>query len=123
MSAQLVTDGECGFCQRSAAWLQRHFPGDWVNTPSQTIGLELVGISAEQANAKVWYVTGIDAEPKRYGGAQAVAKLLLDQPKIWIKPIATLAFIPITKQTADLLYFLIAKNRKYLGTCESERNS
>jgi predicted DCC family thiol-disulfide oxidoreductase YuxK len=119
MSAQLITDGECGFCQRSAAWLHRHFPGNWVNTPSQTIGLELVGISAEQANAKVWYVTGLGANLKSYGGAQAVAKLLLDQSKIWIKPMAALAFIPVTKQIAAGLYLLIAKNRKLFGTCES----
>lgn len=123
MNAQLVTDGNCGFCQRSAAWLLRHFPGDWVNTPSQTIDLELAGISAEQANEKVWYVTGLGANLKRYSGSQAVAKLLLDQPKMWIKPIAALAFVPVTKQIADLLYFMIAKNRKYFGTCESEQNN
>ena len=120
MQPQLVTDGTCGFCQNSAAWLQRQFPGEWVNTPNQSIDLEHIGITELQANSKVWYVTSSGEEMKRYSGAQAVAKLLLDQPKLWIKPFAALAFIPITKQIAQLVYVLIAKNRKHLGTCESK---
>jgi len=119
MRLQLVTDGDCGFCQASAEWLQRHFPGDWVNTPNQSIDLELIGISEVQANSKVWYVTGSGEALRRYCGSQAVAKLLLDQPKKWIKPLAALAFVPVTKQMAEGLYFLISKNRKYLGTCET----
>ena len=119
MGLQLVTDGDCGFCQASAAWLQRHFPGEWANTPNQSIDLELIGITEEQANSKVWYITGTGDELKRYSGSQAVAKLLLDQPKMWIKPFAALAFVPITKQIAEFLYFLISKNRKHLGTCRT----
>ena len=118
MPAQLVTDGNCGFCQASATWLSKHFPGDWINTPNQTIDLQLIGISQEQAMSKVWYVTGTGKEVKKYGGSQAVAKLLLEQPKKWIKPFALLAFVPLMKQIAVLLYFLIARNRKHLGTCE-----
>lgn len=118
MPAQLVTDGNCGFCQASAAWLSKHFPGDWVNTPNQTIDLKSIGISEEQVGSKVWYVAGTGTEVKKYGGSQAVAKLLLEQPKKWIKPLALLAFAPVSKQIADLLYFLIARNRKHLGTCE-----
>jgi predicted DCC family thiol-disulfide oxidoreductase YuxK len=123
MRPQLVTDGNCAFCQASAAWLLRHFPGDWVNTPNQSMDLKLIGITEEQANSKVWYMTGTGEELKRYSGSQAVAKLLLDQPKMWIKPLAVVAFVPITKQIAEFLYFLISKNRKHLGTCEtSSRN-
>ena len=120
MRPQLVTDGNCGFCQNSADWLQRHFPGEWVNTPNQTIDLEAIGITESQANSKVWYITDRGEELMRFSGAQAVAKLLLDQPKLWIKPFAALVFIPITKQIAELLYVLIAKNRKHFGTCESK---
>ena len=119
MQAQLVTDGDCGFCQACAAWLLKHFPGDWVNTPNQSIDIKLIGLTEIQANAKVWYITGSGENFKGYGGSQAVAKLLLDQTKKWIKPFAVLAFVPITKQIAALIYFLISKNRKYLGTCEA----
>ena len=119
MPPQLVTDGNCGFCQASAKWLQRHFPGEWVNTPNQSIDLKHIGITELQANSKVWYVTGSSEDLKRFSGSQAVAKLLLDQPKKWIKPLAALAFVPVTKQIAELLYVLIAKNRKHFGTCES----
>lgn len=119
MGLQLVTDGDCGFCQASAQWLQRHFPGDWVNTPNQSIDLKPIGITEEQANSKVWYITGTGEELKRYSGSQAVAKLLLDQPKKWIKPLAVLAFVPITKQIAEVLYVAISKNRKHIGTCKT----
>ena len=119
MRRQLVTDGNCAFCQACAEWLLRHFPGDWVNTPNQFIDLKLIGISELQAESKVWYITGNGEDLNRYSGSQAVAKLLLDQPKKWIKPLAVLAFLPITKQIADLIYFLISKNRKYFGTCET----
>ena len=119
MPSQLVTDGKCGFCQASASWLQQHFPGDWTNTPNQSIDLSSIWISESQANSKVWYITQNGTHLKQYSGAQAVAKLLLEQPKIWIKPIAVFAFIPITKQLAELIYFFISKNRKYLGTCEN----
>ena len=119
MRPLLVTDGNCGFCQASAKWLQHHFPGEWVNTPNQSIDLELVGITELQANSKVWYVTGNGEDLKRFSGSQAVAKLLLDQTKNWIKPLAVLAFIPVTKQLAELLYIVVSKNRKHFGTCES----
>ena len=95
----------------------RHFPGDWVNTPNQSIDLNLVGLTEEQANSRVWYASFSEAELKQYSGSQAVAKLLLDQPKVWIKPVAALAFLPITKQIAGILYLLISKNRKHIGTC------
>lgn len=119
MSAQLITDGDCDFCQRCADWLGLHFPGDWVNTPNQTVDLQLIGITELQANSKVWYVTGHGNDRKRFSGAQAVAKLLLEQPKRWIKPLAVLAFIPITKQLAEFAYLVIAKNRSHLGTCKT----
>ena len=119
MRHQLVTDGNCGFCQASAKWLLHHFPGDWVNTPNHSVDLEAIGITEAEANSKVWYIGGSGEHLKRYGGSQAVAKLLLDQPKAWIKPLAALAFVPIAKQIAELLYLLISKNRKYLGTCET----
>lgn len=120
MRPQLVTDGNCAFCQASANWLLRHFPGEWVNTANQIIDLRLIGITERQANSKVWYITGDTENLMRFSGSQAIAKLLLDQPKIWIKPLAFLAFIPVTKQILELLYDAIAKNRRYLGTCESK---
>lgn len=120
MQAQLVTDGDCGFCQACAKWLLQRFPGDWVNTPNQSIDLKLIGLTQVQANSKVWYITGSSENFKRYGGSQAVAKLLLEQPKKWIKLLAFLAFVPVTKQISELLYLLISKNRKHLGTCETE---
>ncbi|MEY3407545.1 MAG: DCC1-like thiol-disulfide oxidoreductase, partial [Actinomycetota bacterium] len=50
-------------------------------------------------------------EIQKWGGAQAVGKLLLIQPKLWIKPLAILAFVPVFKQIADVLYKLISRYR------------
>lgn len=111
-SAILITDGDCGFCQTSAAFLLRHFSGDWVNAPSQTIDFAMYGLSEVDVNSKVWFVLdGVEGAVQKWGGAQAVAKLLLHQPKPWIKPLAALAFVPGIKQIADLLYKLISRNR------------
>lgn len=110
----LITDGDCGFCQSSAAFLSRHFPGEWKNQPSQNFDFAEYSLSEADVNSKVWFVQTSDHSFQKWGGAQAVAQLLLVQPKIWIKPIAVLAFVPVLKQLADLLYKLISSNRGQL---------
>lgn len=69
MQRQLVTDGNCAFCQASAEWLVRHFPGDWVNAPNQSIDLRLIGINEAEANSKVWYITSSGEDLNRYCGS------------------------------------------------------
>lgn len=113
-SAILITDGDCGFCQTAAAFLLRNFPGDWVNTPSQTMNFTKFGLGSAEVNSKVWFVLNRNGEVQKWGGAQAVAKLLLHQPKLWIKPLAALAFVPGFKQVANGMYALIARNRGQL---------
>lgn len=109
--ALLITDGDCGFCQTSAAFLLRRFPGEWKNQPSQHFDFAKYGLSEADVNSKVWFVRASDHGYQKWGGAQAVAKLLLSQSKFWIKPLAALAFVPVFKQLADLLYKLISRNR------------
>lgn len=110
-SALLITDGDCGFCQSSAAWLLRNFSGDWQNAPSQSLQIADYGLTAKDVESQVWFVQMREGAVVKFGGAQAVAKLLLTQPKFWIKPLAALAFVPVFKQIANLLYKLISRNR------------
>ena len=120
--ALLITDGDCGFCQNSAAILLRHFPGEWQNQPSQTVDYAKYGLTEADVQSRVWFVQPDGDSVRKWGGAAAVARLLLTQPKFWIKPLAALAFVPVFKQIADLLYKVISRNRGRLpgasATCE-----
>lgn len=109
--AVLLTDGDCGFCQQSVKFLERKFPGSWENRPSSTFEFGNFELTEIDAQSRVWLIVPDGTTFKNYGGAQAVAKLLLIQPKLLIKPFAILAFVPVFKQVADLLYIWIANNR------------
>lgn len=127
----LVTDGDCGFCQRSANWLIKHFPGDWQNQPSQNLNpmkLSEFGLDSNNVAKQVWYLVPKvnvpinSIEYKKFGGAKAVGKLLLDQPKFYIKPFAIFIFLPPFSFVANWCYLWVAKNRGRFGksdSCES----
>ncbi len=114
MKPLLITDGECGFCQLSAAWLARHFPGEWINQPSQKSDLPQLGLTKAQVDKQVWYLTFSDGNWIKSGGAKAISKLLIDQPKKYIKPIAYLMLAPGFSSIAQFVYWLVAKNRSKL---------
>ena len=110
----IITDGDCEFCQLSAAWLQRNFPGDWINQPSQSADLDLLGLTKAEVAKQVWYLRPKAGSWQKFGGAQAVFKLLLDQPKKYIKPIALLFLIPGPNWIAQAAYIWVTKNRHRL---------
>lgn len=120
--AVLVTDGDCGFCQSSAAWLERHFPGEWMNAPSESVHLPDLDLTHSDAKKQVWLLVPDENGFQKFGGAMAVAKLLLIQPKKYIKPIAKLAFAPFTRTIAQSIYVLIARNRHrfHIGEAQCE---
>ena len=114
MKPLLITDGECSFCQLSAAWLARHFPGEWINQPSQKSDLSQLGLTKAQVDKQVWYLTFSGGTWSKSGGAKAIAKLLINQPKKYIKPIAYLMLVPGISAIAQFAYLLVAKNRSKL---------
>lgn len=113
-NALLITDGDCQFCQLSAEWLDRKFPGDWVNLPNQEADLKSLGLSEAQVAKQVWYLIPIENSWIKYGGANAVFKLLLQQPKFYIKPIAYLFTLPGFNLIAQAIYIWVTKNRHRL---------
>ena len=137
----LVTDGDCGFCQNSAKWLERHFPGTWINQPSQKLNLANFNLLKSEVEQQVWYLVPkkISKTSKtknqfvnddltndtyqKYGGAKAVAKLLLDQPKKYIKPFALLAFLPLFDRVAQMVYLLVARNRGSISRFTKKNSS
>lgn len=137
----LVTDGDCGFCQNSAKWLERYFPGAWINQPSQKLNLANFNLLNSEVEQQVWYLVpkkilkssktknqfvndDVTSDTyQKYGGAKAVAKLLLDQPKKYIKPFALLAFLPLFDRVAQMVYLLVARNRGSISRFTKKNSS
>lgn len=111
MKPLLITDGECEFCQLSATWLARHFPGEWINQPSQTANLSELGLTKAEVDKQVWYLILKNGHWQKSGGAKAISKLLINQPKKYIKPFAYLMLAPGFAVYAQFVYLLVAKNR------------
>ena len=114
MKKLLITDGECEICQLYAAWLRKHFDWDWVNKPSQTLELKRFGLTKAEVEKQLWFLIEDASKPtgwRKYGGAMAITKFLLTQPKFYIKPFASIFLLPGFKQLAQFIYLLIAKNR------------
>ena len=49
----LVYDGQCGFCIRSARWIEARLPADVRVEPWQSLDLDELGLSAHEAQAAV----------------------------------------------------------------------
>mgnify|MGYP003336935539 CR=1 FL=1 len=114
MKTLLITDGECEFCQLSATWLRKHFNGDWVNQPSQSLELERFGLTKAEVDKQLWFlIEDLNQHTgwRKYGGAMAITRFMLAQPKFYVKPFASILLLPGFKQLAQFFYLLIAKNR------------
>ena len=110
----LITDGNCEFCQLSADWLARKFPGDWINLPSQKADLNVLGLSESEVAKQVWYLIPVGNTWNKYGGAKAVFKLLLRQPKFFIKPLVLIFTLPGLNLVAQIAYIWVTRNRHRL---------
>ena len=114
MKKLLITDGDCEFCQLSAALLRKHFDGDWVNQLSQSLELEKFGLTKAEVDKQLWFLIEDLNQPtgwRKYGGAMAITRFMLSQPKFYIKPIASIFLLPGFNQVAQITYLWIAKNR------------
>lgn len=110
----LITDGDCEFCQLSALWLMHNFPGNWLNQPSQNSNLDKLGLTNEEVAKQVWYLIPEENTWKKYGGAKAIFKLLLQQPKIYIKPFAFFLMFPGPIHILQGVYMWVTRNRSKL---------
>ena len=113
MSAILITDGDCGFCQRTAAKLARIVSKGWTNVPSTELA-ESYGLTAEQLAQSVWLIEFAGSEVNKYRGAKAVGKVLRMRGGLW-GAVGWLTFIPPTSWVAAGLYRLVANNRKFFS--------
>lgn len=113
MTAILITDGNCAFCQRTANKLVGIVPTGWMNIPNTEL-TNTYGLTQEQLAHSVWLIEQPDADPKRYSGAKAVGKILRMRGGLW-GALGWLTFIPPASWIAAGMYRLVANNRKFFS--------
>jgi predicted DCC family thiol-disulfide oxidoreductase YuxK len=105
----LLYDGDCGFCTTSVRFVERHVPTTAELVAYQFADLDTLGTTAERAGAEVLWVAGERID----GGAQAVARLLIDAGGTW-RAAGLLLRVPPIRWIAAGVYHLVAVNRHRL---------
>ncbi|MFD5468003.1 thiol-disulfide oxidoreductase DCC family protein [Kitasatospora sp. NPDC127059] len=116
----LVFDGDCAFCSSCVRWGERFLrqtlaSGGWESVPFQFADLPALDavagglgeVSAERAEREVLWVTPAG---RVYGGAQAVARLLLRTGGAWAYLGAVLTLAPV-RPVAAVVYRWVSRNR------------
>ncbi|MEV7078403.1 DCC1-like thiol-disulfide oxidoreductase family protein [Streptomyces sp. NPDC093516] len=103
----LIFDGDCGFCTTSVGVVRRVVRPWCEIVPWQRADLASLGVTEERARHEALWVTPTG---RVYGGAQAVAKILLSAGGVWAVPGAILT-LPLVRRVAHGLYRLVAVNR------------
>lgn len=103
----LIFDGDCGFCTTSVGVAQRLVRPRCDAVAWQRADLASLGVTAERAHHEALWVTPTG---RVYGGAQAVAKILLSAGGVWSVVGAVLSLPPL-RWAARAVYRLVADNR------------
>ncbi|MFI1004136.1 thiol-disulfide oxidoreductase DCC family protein [Streptomyces galbus] len=103
----LVFDGDCGFCTTSVELVQRLVRPRCEVVPWQHADLASLGVTAERARYEALWITPTG---RVYGGAQAVAKILLSARGAW-PALGALLTLPPVRWAAHGVYRLVAANR------------
>ena len=110
----LVFDGDCGFCTSAVNWLQNALASPPSVVPYQRADLDSLGLTTDEAAARVWFVTMAHGRGHQYGGHLAVAAILRAQPDLASRFLGnllrTFPFSPI----AAVGYSLVARFRHQL---------
>ncbi|MEW1626874.1 DCC1-like thiol-disulfide oxidoreductase family protein [Streptomyces sp. NPDC089173] len=106
----LVYDGDCAFCTSSVNVLTRRVRPRCTVTPWQFADLDALGITRQRAEREVLWVS---LPGTVYGGAQAVAKLLLSAGGGWAW-LGGLLTLPPVRWIAHGVYRFVAANRTRL---------
>jgi len=105
----LVFDGDCGICTTSVRFAERRLGVRARVVPWQFADLRALGVTRERAEREVLWVEG----GRVYGGAQAVARLLIAAGLPW-SPLGFVLRIPPFRWMARGVYRLVAANRHRL---------
>ena len=109
----LVYDGECGFCIRSARWIEARLPADARVEPWQSVDLQQLGLSRPDVEAAVWWIDDCGPGPRRSRGAEAIGRSLVAAGGAW-RLVGLLIVHPPLCWLARPAYALVAANRHRL---------
>ncbi|EST20138.1 hypothetical protein N566_28305 [Streptomycetaceae bacterium MP113-05] len=108
--ALLVYDGDCGFCTTAVGFVRRRLRPRCTAAPWQFTDLAALGVTEERVQYEVLWVTPVGTV---YGGAEAVAKILLNSRGAW--PVAgAVLMLPGLRWAVRGAYRLVAVNRHRL---------
>ncbi len=118
-SPALLFDGECSFCTSSVDWLNAHLPTPPAMLPLQHVDLAGYGLTRDEAERKVWLVTG----DERFSGARAVSEMLRHQPGALWRFAGWFMSVPPISWAADCGYAIVSHFRHVLpgGTPANHR--
>jgi predicted DCC family thiol-disulfide oxidoreductase YuxK len=105
--ALLIYEGDCGFCNRCARFISRRMPSRAELKPWQRVDLDAYGIPRSRVRHEIVWVA---PDGRIDGGAQAVAKLLLDCGGLWAA-LGALLRVPPFRWIGHGVYRLVANNR------------
>lgn len=109
MNGVLLYDGDCGFCTRSAGWLQRRAGNADRVMPWQHADLAALGLSADDCTEAVQWVE----DSRRAVGPDAIASYL--QTSTPLRQIAgRLLAVPAARQVTWPIYRWLARHRLQL---------
>lgn len=101
-------DGDCAFCSSCARFVERRIPTDAPVTPWQWVDIDALGVTVEEADEAVLWVTRPDAHT---AGPRAIADLLSSSSRrFWRISGRILGLAPIQWITRPI-YRWIARNR------------
>jgi predicted DCC family thiol-disulfide oxidoreductase YuxK len=104
LTGHIVYDADCGFCTRSARWVD-DAPVAW-----QALDLSEVGATQEQADNFAGWLSGGRV---RALGAPAIAAALRARGG-WMRPVGWLIDLPGVRRLAAVVYRVVAANRHRL---------
>ncbi|MFD6280748.1 thiol-disulfide oxidoreductase DCC family protein [Streptomyces sp. NPDC060209] len=104
----LIYDGDCAFCTSSVTFAEQYVRPRCEATPWQFADLDSLGTTRERAEYELLWITPTGVI---YGGAQAVAKLLLTAGRGWAV-LGALLTLPPLRWIAHGVYRLVANNRE-----------
>jgi predicted DCC family thiol-disulfide oxidoreductase YuxK len=107
----VIWDGECGFCRRCVAWIQRHDDGGRFECrPYQEVGLPLMTPELEAACEQAVHVVAPDGTTLRAGrailfifgelGWRTSCRILSLPPLVWL---------------VEAVYWVVARNRYFFS--------
>lgn len=118
----LVYDGQCGFCVRSARWIEARLPAAARVEPWQSLQLDRLGLSQPDVEAAVWWIDDRGHSTRRFRGAEAIGRSLITVGGV-LGLVGRLIAYPPLYWLARPVYTLVAANRHRLSRRVNRRTS